>query len=171
MRTINLWGATLFMLAFSIQVNAQNRLDGYFEQYQEDDRFSQISVSSRMFDLFVNLEMDNPDEQAMIETLSKLEGLKALIGMDVAEAPELYAEMLAGPQSEMEELMSVKESNREFHFFITETDGKITELVMVGYDHTEVMMISLIGDIDLEEIAALSQKMDIDGFNNFKNLD
>ena len=41
---------------------------------------------------------------------------------------------------------------------------------MVGYDSAQVFMLSLVGEINLKQIAALSQKMNIDGFEHFKNI-
>ena len=78
--------------------------------------------------------------------------------------------MARGPEASMDELMTVSETDREFRFFVTESGGTISELVMVGYENQQVMMMSLTGEIDLKEISELSQKMNIEGFENFKNV-
>jgi hypothetical protein len=41
---------------------------------------------------------------------------------------------------------------------------------MVGYDLEQLMMMSLVGNIDLRKLSALSQKMDIQGFEYFQQL-
>lgn len=159
------------MLGLSLPVLAQSTsIEKYFEQYQEDARFSRVSVSSRMFDLFVDLELDNPEEQALVETISKLKGLKVLIGNAVPESRSVFKEMVKDPARNMDELLTVSEVDKEFRFYVIESGGKISELMMVGYENEQVMMMSLTGDIDLKEIAELSQKMDIQGFENFKNV-
>ena len=146
-------------------------LDRYFEEFQDDERFTQITVSSKMFNLFVNFEMDDPDEQELVEAISKLKGLKSLVGLEVNEAAELYKQVVERPAGEMDELMSVKDGSGQFRFFITETAGTVSELLMIGYDTSKIFMISLVGDMNLRQIAALSQKMNINGFEHFKNID
>ncbi len=159
-------------VGFLISAQAQSSgIDRYYEKYKDDDRFSQITVSSKMFGLFVNFEMDDPAEQELVETISKLEGLKMLVGSDIDEAKSIFEQVVQKPRSNMDELMSIRDKEAEFMFFITESDGTISELLMVGYDDAEVMLLSLVGEIDLKQISALSQKMNIQGFEHFKNID
>lgn len=163
-------GIALMLFGLSQGLYAQTSIDRYFDQYQEDERFSSVSVSSRMFDLFMDLEADDPDETAFLETISKLDGFKALIGANVPNAASIYQDVMALPANDMEELMSVTDSQREFRFYITESDGTISELLMVGYEDESVMMMSLTGDIDLRQISALSKKMNIQGFEHFNKV-
>ena len=158
-------GSTMTLLAQS------SGIDRYYEQYQEDDRFTQITVSSRMFGLFVNFEMDDPAEQELVETISKIKGLKMLVGTDLTEAASIYSGAVKGPEKNMDELMSVKDGDAQFKFFVSESNGKISELLMVGHESSKVLLLSLVGEIDLKQIAALSQKMNIEGFEHFKNID
>ncbi|MEM6805143.1 MAG: DUF4252 domain-containing protein, partial [Bacteroidota bacterium] len=159
------------LMLMSVQLGAQNsNIDFFFDKYQADEHFSRVNVSSRMFELFLELESDDPEEQALLETASKLKGLKVLMGKELNEAGQIFREFAKGPQSKMDELVTVSEPNQEFRFYISEEGGKISELVMVGFDNQQVMMMSLVGDINLKEIAALSKKMNIEGFDNFKNI-
>ncbi len=159
-------------LGMSVGLYGQSSaIDRYFEEYKLDERFSQITVSSKMFSLFVNFELDDPAEQELVETISKLKGLKTLVGMEIPESREIYDKVVRQPEGNMDELMSVKDGSAEFKFFMTESEGKISELLMVGFDTSKVMMLSLVGEIDLKQIAALSRKMNIDGFEHFQNID
>lgn len=172
MKAIKLLGISCMVLLLSVNVQAQSTsIDRFFDQYQNDERFSRVKVSSRMFELFLEVEMDDPDEQAFVETISKLDGLKVLIGKDVPEAAQLYKDFAKVPANSMDELMTVSDAEKEIQFYITEAGGKISELLMVGYDGEQVMVMSLVGEIDLKEISALSKKMNIEGFENFKNID
>lgn len=175
MKAIKFWGISCMVLLFSMvqttKLQAQSSIDTFFDQYQGDERFSRVKVSSRMFELFLEIDMDDPEEQAFVETISKLKGLKVLIGKEVPEAAQLYKTFAKGPAASMDELMTVSDAQKEFQFYITESGGKISELLMVGFDEQQVMMMSLVGEIDLKEISALSRKMNIEGFDNFKNID
>ena len=160
----------MLLITFSISVQAQSSIDRYYEQYTEDERFSRVSVSSKMFSMFMDLDLDDPTEQELAETISKLKGLKMLMGEKVDNAKSIYAEAVSGPESRMDELMTISDAAKEFRFFITEANGTISELLMMGYENDRVLMMSLVGDIDLKAISALSQKLDIDGFEHFKDV-
>ena len=171
MNPIKILGVAFLTMVFSLGLQAQNgRLDQVFKQYEKDARFSRINVSSRMFDAFVDIEMDTPEEQEVIEALAKLKGLKALMGNSVSESASIYQNFIQGPANNMEELTTVTESGIEFKFFVTKSGEQITELVMVGYEESTVMIMSLVGDIELEAIAAISEKMNIPGFENFQKV-
>lgn len=71
----------------------------------------------------------------------------------------------------MDELLSIKEGEAEFNFYINETDGKINELLMVGKESNSIFILSLVGNIDLKQISALSKKMNIDAFEHFEHVE
>ena len=158
-----------FLFAFSL--NAQNNaIDTYYTNYAEDDRFTKISISSKMFSLFANFDMEDEAEQEVVETISKLKGLKMLVGNELENAKSIYSDAL-NVANGMEELMTVEDKDQELIFFISESKGMISELLMLSYEIDQVVMLSLIGDIDLKDISSLSNKMDIKGFDHLDNLD
>lgn len=162
----------VLIMCLSLGLSAQSSgVDRYFEDYQDDDRFSLITVSSKMFSLFVNFDLEDPAEKEMVDAISKLKGLKMLIGSEVLEAQGIYDEVAEKPKGSMEELMSVRNNQQgEFKFYLTESNGTISELLMIGYESENVMILSLVGDLDLRQIAALSQKMNIQGFEHFNHI-
>lgn len=90
----------IIFFALSVGIFAQkSAVDRYFEKYQDDDRFTQITVSSRMFGLFVNFEMDDPSEQELVETISNLKGLKILASDSVANVEQLFTEASNKPKA------------------------------------------------------------------------
>lgn len=148
-----------------------NAIDRFYEEFKYDERFTRISVSSKMFSLFANFEMDDPAEKEMVETISKIKGLRMLVGDSIAGSREFYRNLVKQPRAEMEELMAVEDKHSEMTFWITESDGVIRELLMLMYGDDTIMMLSLVGDIDLQQISKLSSKMDIQGFEQLENLE
>lgn len=159
----------ILMTIFSAAAQS-SAVDRYYEDFREDDRFTLITVSSKMFSLFVNFERNDPAEQQLINTISKLKGLKMLVGRDIADSKSVFKSVADKPKGKMDELMAITETDKEFKFYVTESDGMISELLMVGYEANQVLILSLVGNIDLKEIAALSRKMDIKGFEHFENV-
>lgn len=169
MRTRYLMAFVVIMLA-QVGLAQSSGIDRYFEKYQEDERFTRISVSSKMFGLFTNFDMEDPDEQHVVEAISRLKGLKMLVGNEIDNPKSIYLQALKKPALEMEELMTVENINNELKFFITETEGQISELLLISYSEENVMMMSLVGLIDLKDISELSKKMDISGFDQMKHV-
>ena len=70
----------VFGIAFS--ANAQNDVvTKLFNDYYDDENFTKVSVSSKMFELFTNIEAGDEDEEEILDAISKLKGLKVIISM------------------------------------------------------------------------------------------
>ena len=154
----------------SAGIAQNNAIDKYFSNYADDERFTKVSISSKMFNLFTNFSAEDADEQQVIETISKLKGLKILIGNEITDSKQVYKSVNSTTANSYEELMTVENAEQEMIFYISESSGIITELVLLMYEGENVMILSLTGDIDLQELSNLSDKMDIQGFEEFKNL-
>ncbi len=159
------------LLAFSVQ--AQNSaIASLFDKYADNEDFTKVSISSKMFDLFTEFEPDDPNTKEMANAISKLKGLKILAADSIGNAQKYYKEAKASIEnSSFEELMSVRDGKDDMIFLIQEEGGKISELLMlVGGDHKFVAM-SLFGEIDLKQISKLSKGMKIDGMQYLENID
>ncbi|HCY46109.1 MAG TPA: hypothetical protein DHU89_05450 [Flavobacteriales bacterium] len=154
----------------SAGIAQNNAIDKYYSDYADDERFTKVSISSKMFSLFTNFSTEDANEQQVIETIGKLKGLKILIGDGIIDSKQIYKAVNSTAAVSYEELMTVENAEQEMIFYISESGGTITELVMLMYEGESIMILSLTGDIDLQELSNLSDKMDIQGFEEFKNL-
>lgn len=153
-------------------VFAQDAISKFFSKYQSDESFSQVNVSSKMFGLFTEMEADNPEDKEVLEAISKLKGLKILAKEDARNARELYKEAFSLiPAKEYEELMSVRDKDKDMKFLIKESGGKISELLMVMGGNEEFMVLSLFGEIDLKQVSRIGRKMNVDGLEKLENMD
>ena len=150
---------------------AQDAISKFFSKYQTDESFSSVTVSSKMFGLFTNMEADTPEDKEILEAISKLKGLKILAKEDARTARGLYKEAFTLiPIKEYEELMSVRTDDKDMKFFIKETSGKISELLMVVGGTEQFMVMSLFGEIDLKQIARIGKKMDVKGLEHLEKM-
>ncbi len=162
------------MLVLSVAAQAQgDAISKFFNKYQDDDSFTQVTVSSKMFSLFTNMDVKNPEDQEVLNAISKLKGLRILAKQEARNSRELYKEALSlVPMKEYEELMSVRDKDKDMKFFIKEgKPGVINELVMVAGGNEEFMMLSLFGEIDLKQISNIGSKMNIDGLQHLRKMD
>ena len=159
------------LLMTGIQLQAQDAISKFFTKYENDESFTHVHVTSRMFGLFTDLDLEDPEDKELSDAISKLEGLKILAKEDTGNGKNLYREAFQLiPSREYDELMSVRNEDSDMKFLIKEKDGIIRELLMVMGGDSEFFIMSLIGDIDLKQIARLSQGMDIDGLEGLEKL-
>ena len=151
---------------------AQDAISKFFSKYQNDETFTQVNVSSKMFSLFTNMDAETPEDKEVLEAISKLKGLRILHKENTSDARSLYKEAFALiPVKEFEELMSNRDKDNDMKFYIKETGGKISELVMIMGGTDDFMVMSLFGEIDLKQVSRIGRKMDVKGLENLQNID
>jgi len=151
---------------------AQDAISKFFSKYQADESFSQVTVSSKMFGLFTNMEADTPEDKEVLEAISKLKGLRILGKENTSDARRLYKEAFSLiPMKEYEELMSVRDKDKDMKFLIKESGGKISELLMVMGGTEDFMVLSLFGEIDLKQISRIGKKMNVSGLEHLDKMD
>ncbi|MBS1505690.1 MAG: DUF4252 domain-containing protein [Bacteroidetes bacterium] len=161
------------VMVMSIAANAQgDAIAKFFAKYQDDESFTQVKVSQKMFGLFTNMSVDKPEDKEVLDAISKIKGLRVLAKHETRDSRSLYKEAMAMiPTNDYEELLSVRDKDKDMKFFIKEISaGKIGELVMVMGGNDEFMVLSLFGEIDLKKIGNIGKKMNIDGLQNLEKI-
>lgn len=163
-------GAVIMMC--SIAASAQNdAIAKFFTKYQSDESFSQVTISGKMFSMMANISGETEEEKAMIASISKIKGLKILSKSEARNSRELYKEAISMiPTSNFEELMSIRDKDKDMKFFTKEAGGKISELVMVMGGNEEFMVLTLFGEIDLKDISKIGKSVNIEGLENLEKV-
>lgn len=146
----------------------------YFEKYSSNESFTKVSVSSKMFSLFTEMDANTDDEKEFLDAISKLKGLKAVVGEKVEsdESKKLYNAAVSDVDKEgYEELMTVTDAEENVKISIKESGGIIEELILVAGGKSKFAILSLYGEIDLKKISKLASSMRIHGMHHLKNLD
>jgi len=160
------------MLMCSMVASAQSdAIAKFFTKYQNDESFSQVTISGKMFSMMANLEGDSEEEKAMNNSISKIKGLKILSKSEARNSRELYKEAISMiPTNSFEELMSIRDKDKDMKFYTKESGGKISELVMVMGGNEEFMVLTIFGEINLKDISKIGKKVDIDGLENLEKV-
>lgn len=163
----------LLTVCIGFSASAQNDVvTKLFNNYYDDENFTKISVSSKMFELFTNIEPGDENEEEIIEAISKLKGLKVIAADSIGNSKKLYSDAVNKISKDgYDELMEVKDAQEDMKFMIKEKDGIIDELVMVVGGNKSFFVMSLYGEIDLKKISKLSKSMNIKGMEHLKQLD
>ena len=163
----------LFLLGFcfaSIFSFGQDAISEHFESYQESDDFTNIYISQKMFGMISNVNIEEPEGKEIMEMVKDLTGLRILT-TDQAEK-DFYPNAVKKLKSnDFVELMTVKENDQDIIFLIDEGEGdKINELVLMTSELNSVVIMSFKGNLDLNKIAKMSKKLDINGVEHLEKL-
>ena len=147
-------------------------ISNFFDQYLEDERFTVIYISGKMFSMISKLDSEDEDFDDFKEVTEKLKGLRILTTDEDAYAFYREAKSKINIQKDYELLMTVrtKKGNR-VEFVVKEKDNKIDELLLIsGGKNQDFVLMSFVGDIDLDKISKLSDAIEIDGIENLEEL-
>ena len=159
--------ASLFM---AVGVSAQNdAIDRFFEQYQDDEDFTMVYVSPKMFKLVAKVASKELDED-LNEVVSSLKGLKILTTNVNPGAVYKDANNKIDTK-DYELLLTARDKGQNVNFFTkTSGDDIVEELLLLVGGENEFVLLSFVGTLNLEAIAKLASKLDIDGAEHLEKL-
>ena len=152
-------------------MNAQNdAIDRFFEQYQNDENFTMVYVSPKMFQLVAKVATEELD-QDLNEVVKNLKGLKVL--KTEVNALEVYKEANNKIDTkDYELLLTARDQGQNVNFFTkTSGDDVVEELLLLVGGENEFVLLSFVGTLDLAQIARIAKKMDIDGVQHLEKLE
>ena len=157
---------SIFSLAFAILVSLtlsaqSDAIERFFKDYQEDKNFSVVYVAPKMFQLVSKITSEAEDKElaSIVKDLKGLRILKTSVNPD-----KIYKEANRRLNiKEYEELVTIKEKDSNIRFVTKESNGTISELLLLVGGNDEFVLMSFVGNIDLNKIAKLAKKLDIDG--------
>lgn len=157
---------------FSITALGQNNaVDQMFEKYAEEEGFTLVSISSKMFSMLAELDTRNENSDNIIHNLSSI---KILTVSDSLRNRNLnfYSELLKKLDSKAyEELMIVKEGRDITRFLVKYNGDRIAELLVVTGGPGGNSLISIKGSLSLKNISDLSRSMDIGELDKLEKLE
>lgn len=148
-----------------------------FDKYEDMDNVGSVIVNKGMIDLVSKLGgmSDDADAKEFMEVASGLKGVKVFMTEDASVSADMSATVKKYlKSSKLEELMRVKDKDVNVKFYVR--DGAkadhVTELLMFvsGLNNVdmgshgrklETVLVSLTGDIDLNKIGSITNKMDL----------
>jgi hypothetical protein len=169
---------TAFMM-MPFVMNAQSPVDKTIEKYSGQEGFTTVNISKEMFQMIQQLGAGDSKDTSAVEIkkmMDQLTGLKVLTfnfdSTKISRAVSVYNEF-AGlfPSNIYKELMTINEGRQNIRF-LTKQDGagRINEMVMLMKDKSEVVVLSLTGNIDLSTVSKLSKGMNIHGMEGLGKM-
>ena len=145
-----------------------------FDKYDGQDDVTSVIVNKKMFQMMGNVK--NKESQAYLDLIKKLDYLKVF----TTESSRVTADMKGTAEkyiksAGLEELMRVNDKNQNIKIMVKSgaSDTQVKELLMfiegTGKGNETVLM-SLTGNFDLNEISALTDKMNLPGGDDLKRI-
>lgn len=143
-----------------------------FEKFSGSDGFTSVEVTKGLFELFAEVEADDPEFDDFKKAIEGLESLKLLAyslkdeDTDPATKEDFISEVKSTISfKEYQELMVVKDSDANINFYAKSDKQVIKEMLMVVDGKDEAVLLSLFGDLDLNYLAKLGTTMDMGGIH------
>lgn len=143
----------------------------YFNQYMENDNFTSVYISPKMFQMISKIEVDDPDYNELKPILADIKGLRILV--NETEPAKYYNEAIAKINTkEYEVLMTIKDDGENVRFLTKENaQGNISELLLMVGGGDEFVLLSFVGNLDLQKISKLANKLDVKGAEHLDRLE
>lgn len=159
-----------------------------FEKYSDNPDVTYVSIKPKMFQMLAKMDIDteDPESQAYVEMVKSITSFKTIVTDNKSISGDI-AGWVKSRIGSLEELMEVKDDGVEVKFYVQEgkDSDHVKELLIYVNGLSEVtkgqnidingkkreietVVVSLTGDINLNEISKLTSKMDLPGGDKLK---
>lgn len=154
----------------SFTSNAQtDAIDNFFESYQDDNDFTMVYVSPKMFKMVAKVAGDELDAE-LTSLVKDLKGLKIL--KTEKDARKYYKEAVKKiPTNEYEILMTARDDGQNIKILTkSKGDDIIEEVLLLVGGESEFILVSFVGNINLNDLAKIASSLDIEGAEHLEKL-
>ncbi len=170
---------TGILTVFTYKLNAQSTA---FDKFEDYDEVTTVVVTKKAFTMLRKIAEENEDAQEFNELVNGLEVLKVFSTDDTKTAVEMrnaFNKYLKN--NSLEELMHVKDEGKLVKIFVKEgkDEDHVSEFLMMVdglNDNTkngepEFVIISILGDISLNNISKITSQMNIPEGDQIKKVE
>jgi len=162
--------STIVALLLITSIQAQS-VSSFFERLEDGDDYAVITINKEMFRMIASFDVEFDDE-GVKDLIKNIKRVRVFVNDetgDYEDFKELKA--LAGSTS-MTNLISVKDDGERVELFTkpTNNDKFVDGLILLVHEQDQNVFIEIDGRINLDDLAKLTDKMDIDGFDHLKKI-
>ena len=169
----------MVIMLFPLTGIAQSNI---FEKYSDNSDVTFVNIKPKMFQMIakIGIDIEDPEAKAYMDMIKSITSFKTIITDNKAISSDISSWVKSRSNS-LEELMEVKDDGTEVKFYVKEgkdsdhvkellifvngVDKVIKESIQINGEQRkiETVVVSLTGDIDLNEISKLTSQMNIPG--------
>ena len=156
----------VFFLSFLLPINAQDFLTEFLEGKPNKSENLTVSISGRMLRLAA--AADSKADKDFREFAENVDRIRIVTLNEINSNDKKRIKKLL---ESFEELMTVEQSEQNISMYTKEKKGKITEFVLIVDMGGMQMITNIVGNIDLKQLAKLSESLNIDGLEHLEKVD
>ena len=156
-------------MLLSMHVSAQDPVNDVFDQYAGKEGFTTVNITGELFKMLIEMDKSCKHQKNLstqineIKILAQEEGF----GSDVNFHEMIFNKM---NRDNYKELLTVRESDEKVNILAKEDNGIVTEFLLI-VSGDENVLISIKGNIVLNELDDLAESIDMKGFEMLKMLE
>jgi hypothetical protein len=144
-----------------------------FDKFEDQEGITAVVVNKKMFSLLSKMEVKDKESQQYVNLIKKLDNLRVFVTQSDKKSDEMRSISDKYVKSaSLEELMKISEKGKSVKIYVKSgaSDSQIKELMMFveGSGKEETVLMSLVGDFDLNELSILTDKMNLPGGDDLK---
>ncbi|WP_242134879.1 DUF4252 domain-containing protein [Aestuariivivens marinum] len=177
----------VFVMTIMLAPMAGMAQKNVFEKYSENPDVTYVNIKPKMFQMIakIGIDTDDAEAKAYMDMVKSITSFKTIVTDNMSISADI-SKWVKSRASALEELMEVKDDGTEVKFYVKEgRDADHVEELLIfvnGVDKVmedkievngkerkiETVVVSLTGNIDLNEISKLTQKMNIPAGEHLK---
>ncbi len=148
-----------------------------FDKYENSENVGSVIINKGLLGIMANISIDDADKetQEFLELAKSIDNIKVFVSEDATASADMSATMKKYvKKASLEELMRVKDGDTNAKFYIKtgRNADRVSELLMFvtgiedkknndGKPHFETVLLTMTGDIDLNKVGSLTNKMNL----------
>ncbi len=148
-----------------------------FDKYENSENVGSLVINKGLLGIVASMSADDTDKetQEFLELAKSIDNIKVFVSEDTKASADMAATMKKYvKKASLEELMRVKDGDTNVKFYIKtgRNADHVSELLMFvtgieekkdgdGSPHFETVLVTMTGDIDLDKIGSLTNKMNL----------
>lgn len=161
------------VLIISLIISNLTFSQSVFDKFENQEDITTIIVTKKMFTMLSKVEIKDIESQKYVDLIKKLDNLKVFVTENNTKSTDMKAVADKYQKSAgLEELMRVSEKGKsvKIHVKSGANESQVKELLMFieSSGREKSVLMSLTGNFSLDELSALTDKMNLPGGNELK---
>lgn len=177
MKTQRIILIAVLVLLTPVILSAQSDFDKLYDKYSGKEGVTSINISPEMFGFLGGMDMSDSsgDVKNAQSVMKQMSGLKMISfeNKSSTEISDFYKEIKKTiPLDDYAELMSVNDVDSDVRFLVKKSSkDKISELLMIVKSDDEILVMSMLGDMDMNTISQIGKSLDMKGMDKLDKID
>ena len=155
--------ALAFILFFPSLILAQQSSLSELSSFEDaDSNRTHMMLSGKLFEMLSKMEIDSTIDEALKDLALSIHGMEGYAEISKGTAIEVLKKLES--QENFEVYAEVSNKSGLFKFYVDESDGIVSELILIAIDEEEAYMASIFGSMDLQYIGDIYHLVSVRGF-------